>query len=457
MRISPLQTTTFRLTVFACLAFTVLGGAVLGFLYWRMLFLIDDQIDRALQRDLSDMTAAYESGGYGRLRQTVADRASQGPDALRIYLLTAPGASSAGNLALWPENAPNPGVAADIEVDHGAKYVRIRTLNFPDGVRLLAGRSLSERNNFQKIVAQTLFSVLVANLLLGAAAGTLTALYARRRLQQISMTAQAVLEGDLSGRIAAGKDGDEYDQVAQHINTMLDRIQRLIATVRGVTENIAHDLRTPLNRLRGKLEVALMSPRSEAEYRAVLKWAIGETETIVETFNGILKIARIKAHALALPRTPVDLAEVAEELIDLYQVFAEESGVVLESQLPSAGIQQRASIVLGDAHLISQAAANLLDNAIKYSPEGGRVVVAVARTEDGVSLAITDSGPGIPADKRTAILDPFVRLDSASGKQGFGLGLSFVAAVAEWHGAGLEMSDSQPGLQVTLKFPASPP
>ena len=209
-----------------------------------------------------------------------------------------------------------------------------------------------------------------------------------------------------------------------------------------------------MNRLRGRLEVALLSPRSEEEYRAVLKRAIVESETIVETFNGILKIARIKAGALALPRAPVDLAEVVEELVDLYQVFAEESDVIVELQLPPAGIRQAGVAVLGDAHLLSQAVANLLDNAIKYSPKGGKVVIAAAQTAYGTSLTIADNGPGISADKRTAILDRFVRLDLAVGKQGFGLGLSFVAAVAEWHGARLELSDNKPGLPTTLQFPA---
>ena len=141
---------------------------------------------------------------------------------------------------------------------------------------------------------KSLFSVTALILLLGVVAGTMLALYARRRLGQINATTQAVLDGNLSGRVDVGEGGDEYDQIAQNINAMLDRIQGLIATVRGVTENIAHDLRTPLNRLRSRLEVALMSPRSEEEYKAVLKHAIAESETIVETFNGILKIARIK-------------------------------------------------------------------------------------------------------------------------------------------------------------------
>ena len=178
----------------------------------------------------------------GKLSLT-APRQARTP--LRIYLLIGPDGSPTGNLTEWPVNAPAPGVATDVDVLHAAKGARVRTLNFSDGIRLLVGRTLSERNNFEHIVAESLFSVLAANLLLGAAAGTVIAFYARRRLGQINATTQAVLEGNLSERIAVGDGGDEYDQIAQNINAMLDRIQRLIATIRGVTENIAHDLRTP--------------------------------------------------------------------------------------------------------------------------------------------------------------------------------------------------------------------
>ncbi len=415
MLISLRHTTTFRLTVFASLAFIAVGGAVLGFLYWSMLFVIDGQIGGALSREVSDMTAAYEKGGYERLRQTVADRASPHGDTVRVYLLIGPDGKLTGNLNEWPAHAPQPGPAANTEVRHAAKAARVRTLQFPDGSRLLVGRALTERNNFRAIAAELLLSVLAADLLLGTAAGALLAFYARRRLGQINAIADEVLEGNLSVRIAVGEGGDEYDHLAQNINAMLDRIQRLVATVRGVSENIAHDLRTPLNRLRGRLEVALMADRSPEEYQAVLKRAIAESDTIVDTFNGILKIARIKAGALSLPHAPVNLAEVVEELVDLYEAFAEESGVAIEAKpCPAEGVY-----VLGDAHLISQAAANLLDNAIKYSPEGGRVAISAANGSGGACLTVADNGPGIPEGKRTAILDRFVRLDFGRGQTGF--------------------------------------
>ncbi len=337
------HTTTFRLAVFASLAFILVGGAVIGLLYWRMLSVIDGQIDGALEREYADMTAAYEKGGYERLRRTVKDRASPHEDSQRVYLLIAPDGTQTGNLEYWPARIPAPGAAASIEVRHVAESspaagqraqsnsARIRTLAFPDGSRLLAGRSLSERRNFQFMVEESLFGVLLVNLLLGIAAGGLLARYARHRLTQINATAQEVLDGNLAGRVSVAEGGDEYDLLARNINAMLDRIQRLVGTIRGVTENIAHDLRTPLNRLRGRLEVALMSPRSPEEYRTALQRAVTEADTIVATFNGLLKIARIKAGALELPRNPVNLTEMVEELVDLYQVFAEENGVAVQA------------------------------------------------------------------------------------------------------------------------------
>jgi signal transduction histidine kinase len=441
--------------VFATLAFIAIGGAVIVFLYCSMLLTIDGQIDGTVSRESADLTAAYESGGYDSLRRIVAYRTQLRQDAQRVYLLQGPDGTVTGNLERWPAEAPEPGRNQDVEIFHPAKYARVRTFTFP-GVRLLVGRALSDRINFRKIAGESLLFVLTANLLLGAAAGILLARYAGRRLGRINATAQEVLEGNLSGRVAVGRGGDEYDHLAQTINAMLDRIQRLMATVRGVTENIAHDLRTPLNRLLGRLETALISERTPEEYRDVLKHAIAESETIVGTFNAMLKIARIKAGAFPLSQTPVDLAKVVGDLVDLYQVFAEESGVSLEAKLPSLrGRAPRSVMVLGDLHLISQAAANLIDNAIKYSPAGSKAVISVAQDANGASLSVADNGPGIPAAKRTAILDRFVRLEAAAGKEGFGLGLSFVSAVAEWHGARLVLTDNKPGLSAALFFPAA--
>lgn len=451
MRIRLFQTTTFRLTVIASLAFVLVGAAVLAFVYLSMLSVIDRQIDGALDREYSDLTSAYEAGGYDRLKRTIFDRASPHYDSLRLYILIGPDGARWGNLAKWPAEAPGPGPALDIAVDHAAGKARVRTILFADGSRVLVGRALSERSNFQALIEQSLLSVLFATLVLGIAASVVLARYARLRLERINATAEEVLEGNLAGRVPVGEGGDEYDHLARNINAMLDRIQKLVGTIRGVTENVAHDLRTPLNRLRGRLEVALMAERSGEDYRAALQRAVSDADTIVDTFNGLLKIARIRAGAVELQRQPVDLREVVAELVDLYDAFAEESGVKVEARLP---IDRTNLTVLGDGHLISQAVANLLDNAIKYSPAGGVVVVTARRDANSVTLGVADNGPGIPAEMREVILGRFVRLDNSHDKQGFGLGLSFAAAVAEWHGADLELADNEPGLRVSLRLPA---
>jgi signal transduction histidine kinase len=442
--------------VFASLAFIAMGGAVIVFLYYSMLITIDSQIDGALSRESINLRAAYAAGGYGGLRQAVAIRASPQHDATRLYLLAGPDAEVTGNLKQWPEDMVTPGETKDIDVNHDANRVRARMLSFGPDVRLLVGRTLSERANFQRIAGKSFLFVLAGNLLLGVAAGALLARYAARRLGQINAIAQKVLDGDLSVRVVERAGGDEYDNLARNINTMLHRVERLVAMVRGVTENIAHDLRSPLNALRIKLEAALLVPRSAEDYRGVLRRAIGETDAIVTTFNRILKIARVRASAIALPGEEADLAEVVQELSELYGALAGESGIMLEVRLPAKHIaEQKEVLVRGDAHLISQAVANLLDNAIKYSPRGSVIVVAADHSAGGPGVTVADQGPGIPPGKRKAILDRFVRLEEAADKEGFGLGLSFVAAVAEWHGARLELEDNGPGLRATLYFPAA--
>jgi signal transduction histidine kinase len=455
VRISLLRSTSFGLMIFASVAFMIVGGAVISFVYWSMLSIIDSEIDGALAREYADMTAAYRRDGYIGLLQTVARRASLNSGASRIYLLQRGDGNLTGNLKDWPADAPDPGKSADVEIAQAVTRARVHTLTFDEGVRLLVGRSLSERDDFLRIIEKSFLYVIWGDLFLGVAAGTLLARYARRRLDQINAIAGQVREGNLAARATVGDAGDEYDLLAQNFNTMLDRIQRLMATIRGVTENIAHDLRTPLNRMRGRLEVALMSSRTPEEYQAVLNRAIAETETIVGTFNGILKIARLTSGALALPMGPVDLGEVVEELVDLYRAFSEESGVVLMVEPPAvSACGEPRAFVRGDAHLISQAAGNLIDNAIKYCPPQGKVVIAVAQTPEGVALTIADNGPGIPEGKQAAILERFVRLESTAGKPGFGLGLGFVLAVAEWHEAQLTLSSNSPGLRATLFFPA---
>lgn len=440
----PLHTLAFRHTVLAGSVFFLAGTLVLLALYLTMLGVIDRQIDGALRRESLDLTAAYGDAGFAGLRRTILDRMSPHEGSVRLYRLEGPGGDAVGNLAGWPERAPEPGATTDLSLADGG-MARVQVLWFPDS-RLAVGRGLAERREFQALFRESLVGAMAINLLLGIAAGLLTARTALRRLAVINQTTQAVLQGDLSTRVPVSG-SDEYDQLGRSINAMLDRLQRLVGTVRGITENIAHDLRTPLNRLRSRLELALLTPRPAAEYEQAIQRAIGEADAIVATFNAMLKIARIEAGAVSPPHEPVEMSELVEELGDLYQAFAEENGVDLQVDI-EPGLTVR-----GDGHLISQAAANLLDNALKYTPRGGRVGLSLRREPAGIRLSVADSGPGIPADQRAGVVDRFVRLDASRHKPGSGLGLSLVAAVAEWHGASLTLADNLPGLRASLLFP----
>jgi signal transduction histidine kinase len=437
--------------MFASLAFIAVGAAIIGFTSWSMLSSIDNQIDAAIARDCADMTNTYSRYGYTGLRSLIDARASRQPDATRIYRLIGTGGDSIGNIESWPEQSVSPDRNFDVDINRAGTKARVRKLAFDGGVELLVGRTLTEREDLKAIARRSLLSICLTYLVLGCAAGALIAKYATGRLETINAAARKVLDGDLSVRAQILNSGDEYDDLAKNFNAMLDRIQRLIGTIRGVTENIAHDLRAPLNRIRSRLELSLMSPRTPEEYQTVVKRAIAETENIVETFDGMLKIGRITSGALDLPCESVDLAEIATQLFDLYDDFAEETGVTLEVRLPPAR-EAKSTSVLGDGHLISQAAANLLDNAIKFSPRGGHVSISVTNDQNALILAVADQGPGIPEDKRTIILERYVRLESASLKPGYGLGLSFVLAVAEWHKAELTFEDCKPGLRVAISF-----
>ncbi len=444
-----LRTSTFRLAFFAAMLFTASGTLVLAFIYFDMLRMVDREIAGVLARETAAMSADYARQGSKGLVEAVAYRMSEREGSVRLYLVAdAAGRVLAGNLPTWPEAAPVAGAPAlDIalpEEGHGA--ARVEVVAFADGTRLLVGRDLTERLGIQHVLEGSLAAAAALMLALGVAAGLVMSRHALRRLDAVNRTAAAILDGDLGERVALTGSHDEFDQLGAFLNLMLDRIQQLIATIRNVTHNVAHDLRTPLNRLRGRLEIALRAPRQPDEYRSVIRQAIRESDDIIATFNAMLRIAEIRGRGRARAAERVDLSDTVETLVDLYQPLAEDNGLRLTSEAPP-GIA-----VDGDGQLISQALNNLIDNAVKYTPPGGDVTVALRATDAAVELEVRDTGAGIPADKRGEVLQHFSRLDSSRHTPGSGLGLSLVAAVADYHGATLALGNNHPGLTVTLTF-----
>nr|WP_242468830.1 HAMP domain-containing sensor histidine kinase [Rhodovibrio salinarum] len=266
------------------------------------------------------------------------------------------------------------------------------------------------------------------------------------RIDRVNRTSQQILEGDLSHRVPLDGSDDEFDRLAGNLNRMLDQIEQLIASMRSVSDNIAHDLRTPISRLRSRLEVTLLSDRDTEAYRDAIQDAIGEADQILNTFNALLDIALAESGALRDQFEQVDLTAVVDDVVDLYEPLAEELDVTLSKRTASD------VWIDGNAHLLSQALANLIDNAIKYTPSGGVIVVTNQQHDGKVDLCVSDSGPGIPADKRAEVLKRFSRLEHSRSAAGSGLGLSLVAAVARLHEAEIELSDNAPGLVVRLRF-----
>jgi signal transduction histidine kinase len=261
------------------------------------------------------------------------------------------------------------------------------------------------------------------------------------------------MAGDLSGRLEVTSAGDEFDRLAENLNTMLDRIEHLMQGLKDVSDNIAHDLKTPLTRLRTRVEATLAGPEDTPAYRDALEATIDEADQLIRTFNALLMIARVEAGSPDGAIGPIDIATIAADVVEFYEPVAEEAGVALTL------VHDEALPMEGSRELISQALANLLDNAIKYvksgepPPETPKVTVEVRRIGDELVVSVADNGPGIPSDERMHVLQRFVRLEKSRSQPGSGLGLSLVDAVARLHHGEVAMSDAGPGLVVTLRFP----
>ncbi len=285
-------------------------------------------------------------------------------------------------------------------------------------------------------------------LFLGVVGGGLISRNLVARLDSINRTSREIVAGNLSRRIPITRAGDELDALAQDLNHMLDRNERLMRGMRDVTDSIAHDLRTPLTRLRNRLEGLQLQLDPDSEQSQEIDAAVGDTDRLIQTFNALLLIAEAEAGAVREASERVDPPHVIEGVAELYEPLAEEKGLVLEIA------PGRTASIRGNVRLISQALANLVDNAIKYTPEGGRIRIAAEDRPQGVALSVADSGPGIPPAERARVLERFVRLEESRNSPGTGLGLSLVAAVARMHEARLELADNGPGLKATLIFPA---
>lgn len=450
------RTTAFKLAAAYLIIFSIFAVLVLGYVAWNAQRLLTDQIRSTIDAEIQGLAEQQRQGGIRRL-VNIIERRSRGPGA-SLYLVTTPvGERIAGNVEALPPGTLDRTGESEIEYARSSEALDtpsraiVRVFMLPAGFRLLVGRDLEERERLGSVIRRAAGWSLALVFVLGCFASWFVARRVLKRIDGMSETAHGIMEGDLKGRLAISGTGDELDRLALNLNAMLDRIGELMAGMQQVTDNIAHDLKTPLTRLRNKAEEALRSAKSPDELRAALDGSIEEADNLIRVFNALLMIARLEAGRVSDNMSELDLSEIVSGLAELYEPLAEEAGLTLTCQVaPGLKIQ-------GNRELIGQALNNLIDNALKYGAPGqggdGTVAVSAKQLGDQVELAVADHGPGIPEADRGRVLDRFVRLDASRTKPGFGLGLSLAAGVVRLHGSQIRLEDNAPGLRVVIALP----
>jgi len=464
-----IRTTAFRLTLVYLFLFALFAASLLGYFAWNTRRMITEQITETVNSELSELTDQYSRAGLRGLVSAIEARALR-PGANLYLVATSQGQGVAGNIAsLAPGIMDHPGWAETFytrldETDTRNHYALVRVSQLPGGFRLLIGRDLEERRRLFGIVAKAAQWSLLIVIVLGLGGGVFVARRVLHRIDAMTGTTQRIMAGDLSERLPVGRSGDELDRLAENLNAMLERIEALMVGLKEVSDNIAHDLKTPLTRLRNRAEEALSKAGNETEYRAALERTIDESDGLIRTFNALLMIARAESGQARDNMVDFDAAEVAQGIQELYEPLAEDKGLSLE-------VQTEAATIHGNRELISQALANLVENAIKYgqaipvAAETGLpdkntaikvpdILIEAQREGDNIHLSVTDHGPGIPEADRQRAVERFVRLEASRTQPGSGLGLSLASAVATLHGGDLRLADSQPGLRVTLVIPS---
>jgi len=468
------RTTAFKLSLVYLVIFSIGAGAVIGWVAWNVRRLVDQQIGAAIEAEINGLSEQYVQGGIHRL-VFVIDRRTRQPGS-SLYLVTNfQGLAITGNVAALPPNIlDRPGLTETLYQRHGEatmhRTAMARIFVLPGGFRLLVGRDLGDRETLYRVMGRALVSSVLWLIVIGTLGGLFVARRVLRRVDAMNESAQTIMLGNMEGRLPVSGSNDELDRLAQNLNAMIERIGELMKGLREVSDNIAHDLKTPLTRLRGRAEQALRTAHGPAEYQASLEKVIEESDNLIRIFNALLMIARVESGAEREGMQPFDAGAIARDLAELYEPVAEDAGLTLAVEVTDG------LLVHGNRELVGQAISNLLDNAIKYGkPERARtgalaeagagpaapeppdadtqVLLGVRRVKGAVVIEVCDRGPGIAIEDHDRVLDRFVRLEGSRSKPGSGLGLSLAAAVARLHHGKLELVNNDPGLRVKMTIP----
>ncbi len=448
-----LRTTGFRLALLYAGLFGLSVLVLFGVIYWITGNALRQQLATNVQAEVAALLG--ETGGLSHMAEDINQRLAAGTTPSIYYLLLdARGRKVAGDLAVplprdgWQELPVPPARSPDFDADPDDSEHHLMALGttLPDGAFLLVGADTYRIVELEEAIIQAFGWAFGVTVLLGALGGAVLSFGFLHRIDAINRTSQAIVAGRLADRIPTRGTGDELDRLALNLNDMLDRVQTLMESLRQVSSDIAHDLRTPLSRLRQRLEDARVNAQSAEDYRAAMEQALADTDAILATFSALLRIAQIEAGTRKAAFADVDLSGILRSIAEAYEAVAEDRGQSLVTTIgPDIHVQ-------GDRELLTQMFANLVENAMRHAPAGTRIELVLKDGGNGPVAEVRDTGPGIPAEMRDKVFQRFFRLEQSRSTPGSGLGLSLVSAVAEIHGIKVALADHKPGLIVALVF-----
>jgi signal transduction histidine kinase len=458
-----LRTTAVRLTLLYLVVFSLVSFGLVAYVGRNAAEVLNRDVRSTVDREVDELEGIYQNRGLRALIDAI-DQRSRAPGASLYFVADVSGNLVVGNIADLP-----PAILDDVnQVAHPVPYNRdgeraddrgrgrhramVRVMQLDEGFRVLVGRDLGEQGRMKEVFTRSFQVFLGAVVFLGLVTWVFISRRVLRRIDEVSVAGSRIVAGDLTGRLPVKGSGDEFDRLAIGLNRMLGRIEALMKGLKEVSDNIAHDLKTPLTRMRNRLDAALAGPEDATRYREALEATIEESDALIRTFDALLMIARVEAGNQQVSMERLDLAAIARDVGELYEPVAEDEGATLEVDA-SEDVP-----VTGNRELLSQALSNLIDNALKYGRVEGRdlaISIAVRRQAGKAVLVVADNGPGVPEGDRERVLSRFVRLEASRSAPGSGLGLSLVAAIAHNHGGTVVLGDNGPGLVVRLEMPES--
>ena len=441
-----------RFGVIYAALFGISAAALAAFLWWSTLGLLDRQTDTAIETDAQALSERYAAGGLPALVELVRQRIENNGDDDAVYLLTDPAFRKiGGNLDGWPRGMMIDAEREEIAIrrDDAVVTSALHHYELPDGFHLLVGRDVEAKTGLRRLMRDAMLWAAGIAIALGSVGAWAVRGLFRATLADVAATAQAISAGDLTRRVRITGQGDEFDLLAGTINDMLDRIEALMDGVRQVSNAIAHDLRTPITRARNRLEDASIHATTPEALHAAIARAEADLDGVMAIFQALLRIAEIEAGSRRSAFAMFDAVPLLVDLAELYEAVAEERGQRFTARLPDT------LPMFGDRDMVQQAVANMIDNAIKFTPEGGAITLSAAALPGDVAIGVADGGPGIPEPDRARATERFFRGETARNTPGSGLGLALVQAVAHLHGGVLTLDDNAPGLRATLHLRAS--